>query len=430
MFALCVVVYLLTARWYGVVINDSAAAAWPSWSLVHRGTVFLDGLTMAPNPWIQHVDGHVVSNRMPGVALLSAPVQLLLWPLPPLPGSTVTAALAAALGMANLTLLLRRLGGTSRQVVACSATFAFGTAMWPVASAELLTHGPDVLWISSAALAASSGRWFLAGIALAPAVLTRPHLAVVALTLGIWCALARRDWRPALLVGAPATAAVGVLILWNARIYGHASLAGGYPDPVGRALDTSGHPERGSVTLNVLGSLISPMRGVLIYTPVLLVAAAALPTGWRKAPDWAQALLVGGLAYALLQFRLNTFLGGYGYYGNRYLLEALACGAPVAYVGYLALSRDRRWLVAVTRALAALSVSIQAIGATLSFALPIHDTTRDPWRTLLPLDVVEATGTAGVCVAVVALSTAFLWVLRRRSPATLQVQSSAAEEVM
>ena len=51
-----------------------------------------------------------------------------------------------------------------------------------------------------------------------------------------------------------------------------------------------------SVT-NQLGMWVSPDRGILVLTPVLLVLLPALVRSWRSLPDWSTALLVGGLAY-------------------------------------------------------------------------------------------------------------------------------------
>ena len=79
---------------------------------------------------------------------------------------------------------------------------------------------------------------------------------------------------------------------------------------------------------NQLGMWISPDRGILVFTPLLLVLLPALVRAWGTLPLWTRTLLVAGLTYTLLQGAMIGFTGGDPIYGYRYGLEFLACATP------------------------------------------------------------------------------------------------------
>ena len=97
---------------------------------------------------------------------------------------------------------------------------------------------------------------------------------------------------------------------------------------------------KGVDIVNFLGFWVSPDRGMLVWTPLLLVLVPAVVRAWRTLPAWSTSLLLGGVGYTLVQAALNRFSGGDYFYGYRLTLELLACSAPV-----LALSAHRagRW---------------------------------------------------------------------------------------
>ena len=55
---------------------------------------------------------------------------------------------------------------------------------------------------------------------------------------------------------------------------------------------------------------VSPDRGILVYTPILLVLLPALLRSWRQLPTWTTSLLLAGLAYTIVQAALISFTGG------------------------------------------------------------------------------------------------------------------------
>jgi alpha-1,2-mannosyltransferase len=91
----------------------------------------------------------------------------------------------------------------------------------------------------------------------------------------------------------------------------------------------TGYAEENRFSLtNQFGFWISPDRGILVWTPVILLLLPALVRSWRELPDWSRSLVWGGLVYTVLQGVLNRFSGGDVFYGYRLGLEMLASLTP------------------------------------------------------------------------------------------------------
>jgi hypothetical protein len=215
-------------------------------------------------------------------------------------------------------------------------------------------------------------RWAIAaGIGLALAGTARPQLgpAVAVLLAGTWC---RTSTRNALL----ATAIVGVAALLlcgtNWRWFG---------DPLGAlpllgAMNADLHATRHTFLLSgepYLGLLISPSRGLLVFSPIALVAAAGLwrsvRAGWQSPLPW----FAGAAASELLVYGSFAVWWGGHTYGPRYLLDVLPLlVAPAA----VAMSVTWRYPFTVAAALA-LAWSI-AIAATGAFCYPNDAWNSDP----------------------------------------------------
>ena len=111
-----------------------------------------------------------------------------------------------------------------------------------------------------------------------------------------------------------------------------------------------------------LGLLLSPSRGLLIFSPVVLVCVAGLRAaareGWRGPLAWC-------LAAAVAQFALyacySVWWGGHTY-GPRYLVDMLPLLIPIAAEGATVLARSRLSSVVAAGALA-WSVALAATGA-------------------------------------------------------------------
>jgi hypothetical protein len=145
--------------------------------------------------------------------------------------------------------------------------------------------------------------------------------------------------RPAIAVkvGTASLAMLGLMSVWTHWMYGRWDPTSGY-----RVGDFTSNADRYVVDwVNFSGFFVSPDRGLLVWTPLVALLLPALVRSWRELPDWSRTLLVGGVAYLLLQGLLVRFSGGDQFYGYRTSLELLACATPA-----LALSASRMGPVA------------------------------------------------------------------------------------
>lgn len=405
MFSFVGALYALTAHYAVGQNSDSIVAAWPAHAFVQTGSFRLDHMASAlPNvPGFMQVDGHIVAARTMGVLLAGLPLQAALnWTgASPVALGALTAATLTAAGMATTYCALRSLV-SQRAALAGACLLAFGSACWTVAGAELWTHGPDVFWLSLVLLGMSRGRYGIAGLASAPAVMTRPHLALVVLPLGLWAAWHERRLRPLLQFAVPGAVAIGATVAWNAWYYGHPSITGSYAGHVERALGTGNASSLvPSTWFNFVGAAVSPWCGVLLFSPVVIVAAIALPKHGRRAPGWTHAAAVGALLYVIAQFRVANFDGGGAQYGNRYLIEPMLLTLPLGLVSARSWVGAVRYRQALTVGLAATSVAVYAAGA---FLTPFWQGISGDWVAWYPYVVLRAAGPTGVIVALAAVA--------------------------
>jgi hypothetical protein len=134
----------------------------------------------------------------------------------------------------------------------------------------------------------------------------------------------RRDPRIVLRVGAMSGAALVLMCVWSRQMYGSWSPAASYN---GAMLAEHAEQNRFSI-VNQLGMWVSPDRGIVVWTPVVLLLLPALVRSWQGLPDWSRALVWAGFAYTVLQAALGSFTGGDVFYGYRYGLEMVACLTP------------------------------------------------------------------------------------------------------
>ena len=154
--------------------------------------------------------------------------------------------------------------------------FAFCTSAWSTASRALWSHGPSMLMLSAALYCflrakEKPGLLFWAGLALAFAFVVRPTNVV---SVAAFSVLVLARYRRGALSYFIALAFVGVLfVAFNADLYGKL-----LPDyfSAGRL----GFHEHFDEAL--AGNLISPARGLFIYSPVLLFAIAGVAIAWRR----------------------------------------------------------------------------------------------------------------------------------------------------
>jgi hypothetical protein len=353
--------YLVTANFTSQQSYDTIATALPAWQLAQHHNLDLTAFQGWAD-WIIPVQDHWVSNRFPGTILFAAPFYLLpgagqsapaLWP----------AALAAVVSVTAAILLLYKAVRETAPTLAFAMTMAFavGTPAWSVAADALWTHGPALLALACVLLGLSRDKPVPVFFGLAFAILCRPHLAVAGLVIAIYVLVTRRGWAWRLLPAAGIALGAIALLAYNAVVYGRITALGGY------AADNApiGGVGLRELPLNVLGALISPSRGVFLYTPVLLVVVPIALSSWRFAPPWVRAATLGGVSYLAVQLYLIRFSGGNRFYSYRVPLESLMLCWPLFTIAASRLvCASKRWVLVLT---VVISTVITGIGATTNF---------------------------------------------------------------
>lgn len=200
------------------------------------------------------------------------------------------ASCAVAWAAVLVWLLARNLGLTRRRALLLACLFAFGTSAWSAGSRALWPHGPSLVWLGLALWSVLRAEerprlLWLAGLALALAYVTRPTNAVAVVGLTAYALLRFRTGAWPLLA---AGAAGALLFAWhNLAVYG--ALLPPYFQPSRLA-------DHGNVPLALAGNLVSPGRGLLVFTPVLLFAGRGWWL-WRR--DSARRVLADTLLAAI-----------------------------------------------------------------------------------------------------------------------------------
>jgi hypothetical protein len=375
LFLLALTAYLLTASYTINQMNDTRDTAVSAWSLATRGTLAMpeewqEGLVFWARPG---VDGRFYTDRFPGPVLWTTPfyaVTELVDPrgTPPHPWlmnyapAGVAAALAGALAVTVAFAVYRRV--EKRRIAWLAAAFlALGTGMWSVAADSMYTHGVGNLFLLLAVLATSSRRYTWAGAGFALAIISRPQLAVIAAVIGLWEGVRYRQWRPVVQIGLVSSVGVAAMSLYSQAIFGTWLPVAGYStDKVSAVVTTDG----ATFLENIVMALVHPQRGLLLYTPIVLVLLPGIWRGWRIAPVWVRSSAVAGVLYAAVQLRANGWDGGADFFGSRLLLESLVLASPLLLLAFreFVLPSGRVFRIVVGVVLVG-SVVLHGLGATM-----------------------------------------------------------------
>jgi len=379
-------IYLATATRGLPYHIDAFTNALTAWHLATHGSIYLDESpdladqqSSGNAAWfVTTTKGHVVSQYPPGAALVAAPFYLVdrssrripmygsndpdappvTIDVPSLVPASTAAAVATALAMALLALVFVQLVPAS-QALAGAYVAGLGTGAWSVASNALWQHGPAMLWIALALYLISREHHIGAGLAFGLAILTRPHIALIAAAAGLGLALGRRSMRPIFSIGAGSVLGLAALVGYNWAVFGHPSISGGYGSVF---TEQAIHSSLSWYLGNVAGALVDPGHGLLIWAPFLIIVLPGLAKAWKAAPAWVRGAAIGGLLYLLLQLKANRFSGGGGHFAYRYPLEALAAAGPLlllAWRDWITGAKMRRYLFNTGVAIAIIA---QAVG--------------------------------------------------------------------
>jgi hypothetical protein len=286
----------------------------------------------------------------------------------PLPGErlmrlhSIAELMLASLIIAITTIVIYAIGRAEGLSMAGAAVvaiiFAFGTSAWSTASRSLWQHGPSMLMLSLALLIQVRGRAVpAAGALLAFAYTIRPTDSIPLALASAWAVVSRSRREALAFIGA-ATAVLVLFFLANKRIYG-------------MILPPYYRPGRlGSPTFweALAGDIISPARGLLIFSPVLAFAALGIALKVRQGRfRWLDASLLAciGLHWIAIA-AFPHWWGGYSY-GSRFFtdMQPYLVYFLMPVVAWMELaSGARRVIVAVLFAAATVfSVFVHAEGA-------------------------------------------------------------------
>ncbi|MBI2299803.1 MAG: glycosyltransferase family 39 protein, partial [Armatimonadetes bacterium] len=213
-----------------------------------------------------------VADKVVGVAW-GDDLEAMMKRVPPVPLEVFPAAFAVALATILLMILVRREASAGTAWL-LGMTFAFATPAWSSASRGLWQHGPEVMCLAAALLclerAEAQPRWLAgAGVCLGTAYWMRPLAALVIAVLLVYAV--GRHWLAAVcMVGGLAVAlAPFVWVSWATF---------GQPLPPYYTQHLQPRPDLGAF----LGLWVSPSRGLLVYSPVLLLSFWGMVLRWRE----------------------------------------------------------------------------------------------------------------------------------------------------
>ncbi len=276
--------------------------------------------------------------------------------------SLLTAAWITSLSTLFLFLALREVLAEDRAALGFALAYALGTTAWSIGGITLFQHGASLLFLSFSFFALIRKRdamvpW--AGLALGLAVADRPTNIVFALPLAVFVAIHRRRRFPwfALLAGVPA-ALVGAYSLryWGTlRTFGQQQGGWGF---TGNPLQT------------LPGLLISPARGLLLFSPFLAVGLAyGAKILFRRQEEpvyrWLFACVVSLL---LLYSWWGTWWGG-NCYGYRLITEAAPALVLLSALGWQRWLEPSKFLRLAFLALVAFSVYAESLAV---WAYPVE----------------------------------------------------------
>ena len=385
--------YLLT--YTGVIqSSDGLAMFVNAESMVRRGELDVNQvLWMGLQQGTLGPDGDLYSRKGLGVPLLLLPLVWIAknWP---------------AIGLVQAALLLnplltawtgalvyrsgRRLGWNRQAAVFTALIFGLGTLAWPYS--QTLFSDPACGWGLFAGfygllsfgqtqrkryLLGGGLAWSIAYLARPVNLLTLPiYLVTLIIVLrqqaagrpegqrfsfGELPALARENWRPLVSFLLPVVAAGLLSIWWNWARYGN-PLESGYVET-----------ERFNAVwwFGVSGLLVGPARGLLWYSPVLLLAIPGAVWFWHHDRHVLGFVLTISMLYLLLYGKWYMWHGGYSW-GPRFMVPMMPFLALLTGPAWAQLVQVKQWgLPGKVGAIALflLSIAVQWLGMLVPFGL-------------------------------------------------------------
>jgi hypothetical protein len=259
--------------------------------------------------------------------------------------------------------------GLSRTAMAAVMAAALGSDLWVVGSQALWQHGPAALALVSTAVLLDGGpasRWRLLLAGLGAALLFACRLIDVVFVVAIVAWLVRIEPRGlAWFLPAPI---LGTIVLLGYNVWFFGSILGGQAQLEQMHPRLHGLPDAwsGRFVEGAAGTLLSPSRGLLVFSPWIAVglATACVPAVARRLAShrlicWLLLMLV---PYFILLAKYAVWWGGHCF-GPRYWTDVAPLFAILLAFG-LDWARVRCRAVVVLAAITILwAIAIQALGA-------------------------------------------------------------------
>lgn len=338
-------------------------------------------------------DGHIRYFYPPGAAVLSVPFTLALNAAGLSSADVrkgyaqereermqgIVAALVTALAVGLLFRMALRWLDPGRAAALALMT-AFGTSLWSAASRVVWSHTWAVCLLAAALAHVATQhrdggrlRPVLLGTLMSWMYFARPTMALSIVALGLWVLLREPRRVPALIATGAAWLALFVA-------FAKATSAGWLPPYYLQ----SGAFEALRIPGGLAGLLASPGRGLLIYSPILLVPPWLLARNWRAVPDRTLATLAAGTVTAqiVLLAAWPMWWGGLAF-GPRMLTDLIPWFALLGALG---------WAAARTRGTRSVPLCALA-GLLLLVSVTMHGTaafSRAPWAwSIAPANIDE-----------------------------------------
>jgi hypothetical protein len=381
----CLLVYNANLR--SISAGDTYPARYLPFAILQYHTIFFEPIAKVAAQgrgdgayWMMHrPDGQIISLYPVVVPVLVAPLYL------PAVGylhvrgwsdarldhvakvmEKLTASFLAALSAALLYLLLRRRAPAMVALVLTGA-YAFGTTTWVISSQALWQHGMAELLVIGALLLltvpCTTPRALAAGLLCGLIASNRPPDVILAAALGAYALFWAGRRRGALFAAAAALPMV-VVLLYNLRVA--ANVAGGY----GIIGDVRFFQH--DLLTGLAGLLVSPTRGLLVFSPFLLFLVLA----WRHLPRSREErgltlAMTAAVVIQILLYAKTDWRSGLSW-GPRYMTDLL----PLLMWMLVPVVAALRGVGRVSFVIAAgVAVVIEAIGAfsySWTIDLPIY----------------------------------------------------------
>ena len=270
-------------------------------------------------------------------------------------------------------LTLRRTAG-DRLAAWGAVALLFGTTLWPQLRQTMWSNQAALVGIAALTWACFAARddglgrrlALIAGAATGWAVMTRAATAVICLPLLaalLWEHRKAGGWRAAgwvVLAGLPFAA---MLLADNSNHTGHplrfTFLA--VAADIGARMGGSGEAFSGNPAVGLAGLLVSPSRGLLVFSPFLALAAPGAVAAVRRRDPVRGALVVGVLAVLLLNAGYVDWWGA-SCWGPRRLMEIVPALVVLGLRPEWRDSGPPRWFLRAAPPLLAWAILVQGVG--------------------------------------------------------------------